>query len=270
MLAVLACLLPIAACSGASSAGPSVEPSASGPPPVAWSVVQALAASPTGSYEKQTTAKAEGKDRLLLAEWVDFDLEGKLIDRRIGLMDDPSTAAVERPGTRDAPSLRFFLDSAGMIMWNPSVEDSCGSPWVQVPDDQVTAATGGSLDDAFLGLEPTVILSSVRGTPSVLGSDGTQTVFVIGVPAVAGVPQQVLQSQPAVAAELSGETTPATVAVSRDGTQLTLTVDVTNALVRLNSAVADAKSAVSWRLGPLEHAVAGPGDVTVADWACLD
>ena len=269
-LAILVCGLPIAACSGGGSAGSSAAPSTSGPPPVAWSVVQTLIGAPTGSYEKETTAQSEEKDYLLSAEWVDYDLGRKLIDRRIGFADNPSTPAVEPTATRDAPSLRFFLDSAGMTMWNPAAEDACGTPWVRLPPDEVATAAGGSLDAAFLGVEPTVILSSVRGAPTVLGSDETQTVFVVAVPGAAGVPSTALNSQPAVASALAEETTPATVTVTRDGKQLTLTVDITNALARLSSQVEGAKSAVSWRLGPLDSMISGLGDAKVADAACMD
>ena len=130
---------------------------------------------------------------------------------------------------------------------------------MRLPADEVAKAAGGSLDAAFLGVEPTVILSSARGTPSVLGSDETQTVFVIGVPGIAGVPDPALKSQPAVASALAEETTPATVTVTRDGKQLTLTVDITNALTRLNSQVAGAKSAVSWQPRPARHRDHRPG-----------
>ena len=199
---------------------------------------------------------------------MDDDLGQKLIDRRIGLADDPSTPAVETTGSRHAPSLRFFLDSSGTTMWNPAVETACGTPWVRLPSDE--AAAGGSVDAAFLGVEPTVILEQRPGYAQGprFGRDPDR---VRGRRAGdRGRPRTCADGQPAVAAALAEETTPATVAVTRDGTQLTLTVDITNALARLNSQVAGAKSAVSWHLGPLDSTIAGPGEVKIADSTCTD
>ena len=261
-LAVLACCLLMAACGGGSSSGSTP----SGPPPVPWSVVQALAANQTGSYEKRTTAKSGGQDQVVGSEWVDYDLAKQLIDRRIGLNDDPSTAAVEPTGTRDKPSLRFVVTADGTTMWNPAATAKCGTPWVKLPADP--AAPGGT-GAAFAGVEPTLLLRQVSGTPSLLGNDATETVYVVGVNGVAGIPPSTLQKQPTVASALAQESTPATVTVARDGKSATLTVDITNALNRLNGQSTGATAVVSWHLGPLDHPITGPGSAKVADVACM-
>lgn len=262
-LAVAACCLLVAACSGGSPGG-STAASSSAPPPVPWSVVQTLAAAPFGSYDKQSAAQANGKGTVVVREWVDYDLEKKIVDRRIGLEDDPATSAVEPTGTRDAPSLRFVLDSDGLTMWNPSAKSRCGTPWVKMP-----ASTVADPSSAFAGVEPTLLLRQVSGAPSLLGSDTDETVYAIGVSAVAGVPASVLQKQPTIAAELARESTPATVSVAHDGKTLTLTVDVTNAVTRLNNGADAGKAVVTWTLGPLERTVSGPGSARVADIACM-
>jgi hypothetical protein len=262
-LAVVAGCLLTAACSGGSSAGASGDPSA--PSPVAWSVVQTLASAPTGSYEKRTTEKANGRDQILVSEWVDYDLEKKIIDRRIGLGDDPSTPAVEPAGTRDAPSLRFVLQADGTTMWNPAAKATCGTPWVKMPADQTAGADPNA---AFVGVEPTLLLRQVSGTPSVLGNDPTETVYVVGVNGVAGVPTSTLQKQPQIAAELAQQSTPGTVTVARDGKSATLTVDVTNALTKLGN-TSGGTVVVSWHLGPLHNTITGPGSAKVADSSCM-
>ena len=137
-LAVAAACLLTAACSSGGSATTG-DPDA--PAPVAWSVVQTLASASTGSYEKRTTEKVDGKDQILVSEWVDYDLEKKIIDRRIGLGDDPSTKVVEPTGTRDAPSLRFVLQADGTTMWNPAAKATCGTPWVKMPTDLTPGPT---------------------------------------------------------------------------------------------------------------------------------
>jgi len=51
----------------------------------------------------------------------------------------------------------------------------------------------------------------------VLGNDATQTVYVVGVNGVAGVPTSALQKQPSIASELAQQSTPGTVTVAATG-----------------------------------------------------
>ena len=108
----------------------------------------------------------------------------------------------------------------------------------------------------------------MSGTPSLLGNDATETVYVVGVNGAAGIPPSTLQKQPGIASQLAQQSTPGTVTVARDGQSATLTVDVTNAMTKLGS-VREGAPWSSWHLGPLEHPVTGPGSAKVADIACM-
>lgn len=53
--------------------------------PVPWAFVSKMVRAPAGSYKKATIIEINGRRRVLLREWVVYDLRRRFLDRRIGL-----------------------------------------------------------------------------------------------------------------------------------------------------------------------------------------
>jgi hypothetical protein len=111
----------------------------------------------------------DGGARALSEEWIAYDLDVPFVDRSIAVHIDPETDRFTSTATRDNPSLRFIYTAGTVLMRHPSAEARCGTPWVEMPPEQIAEATGAQFDaGALQALEPLEILRSTTdpGPPS--------------------------------------------------------------------------------------------------------
>jgi len=219
------------------------------PDPVQWSVVEKLLHRPAGSYTKTITIESGSERHLLMREWVAYNLRRNFIDRRIGLGDDPTTPAVEKPARRAAPSLRFVYGPKRVLMWNANVRKKCGTPWVEMPARLIAEVTGFRLRDLSV-VEPDAILRRPRGEPRVVSNDDRATVYEVPVIGTAGFSAaSILRGRPELLPALERETSSAHVRIARDGGPIEIMVDPTSALESaLGRSLGDERMTVRWRL----------------------
>jgi len=104
--------------------------------------------------------------------------------RRWGCLLDRFTSTA----TRDNPSLRFIYTAGTVLMRHPSAEARCGTPWVEMPPEQIAEATGAQFDaGALQALEPLEILRSTTdpGPPS--ETDERGSVYAVTAPGTTGL-----------------------------------------------------------------------------------
>jgi hypothetical protein len=239
-------------------------------PAVPWSDVKRVVERPKGSYTKTTVIEIDGDSRVMLTEWVSYDLSRKLIDRRIGIGDDPSTVAIESPPSRDAPSLRFIYYPRRAVMWNPGAETACGTPWVEMPHELIAATTGIDPADVFV-IEPAELLLARRAKPRAIESDAEVTVYEITVDGTAGVPSSsAANERQSVIEKLRAESNTARVVVPRGGTGIEMSIDVTHAMEALAAGPVDgAGVTVTWTFGAPDPAIGTPRPAKVVNASCL-
>src|SRR5262245_66043340 len=63
--------------------------------------------SPCRVLHEDALARVRQEARVLMREWFAYDLDRKLMDRRLVLGDDLDTARIELPPGRSTPNLRF-------------------------------------------------------------------------------------------------------------------------------------------------------------------
>jgi hypothetical protein len=221
--------------------------------PVPWSRAVQLAAISEGQYTKRVTLS--GGSEATTVEWVSFDLPNEFIDRRIGISDAPGQAG---PATREDPSLRFLYMGSRILMWNPSVEESCGTPWIEMPADQLEQLTGLPIesDDLFV-IEPLDILRQANPPREPLEDDADGTVYEIDVPGGTGISvSSFLAENPDLVEVIDKVEQTARVRIPGDHGPIVIEVDLTEVLEAIQpGATAGGDAIVTW-------SVSGPSEVT--------
>jgi hypothetical protein len=230
-LAIAGALLAAAACTGDED---SLMPAETRPPPVEvvpWSQALEVAAARRGEYREVVVLSNDAGARALSEQWIAYDLDVPFVDRSIAVHIDPETDRFTSTATRDNPSLRFIYTADNVIMRHPSAEASCGTPWVEMPPEQIAEATGAEFDaSALQALEPLEILRSTTdpGPPS--ETDARGSVYTVPAPGTTGLALSVLVSSPELADRLAAEPRTADVRVLRAGGSVEITIDLTDVL----------------------------------------
>jgi hypothetical protein len=116
-------------------------------------------------------------------------------------------------------------------MRHPSAEASCGTPWVEMPPEQIAESTSVVFDvSALQTLEPLEILRSTTDPGPPVESDARGSVYAVRAPGTTGLPLSVLVSNPALADDLAAEERTAEVRVPRGGGPVEITIDLTDVL----------------------------------------
>lgn len=277
LVSVAACLTAVAgvACAAddgteADDAGLSSQPevTASAPPPLPWSTVSAAATARQGEYHEVTRAAFAGREFVLVEEWVAFDLDRAMFDRRVVVRYDSATGEVLDEATRDDPSLQFIHADARVYMRHPQNLVDCGTAWAEMPSE-FTASEGGLAieGDALLTTELIDLLQSVGDPAPPTHNDEEATTFVVPAPGTTGIQLSTLLVDPELADRLTAMDQTAQVRVPHDGGPVEVIVDITDAMLaadpRLGERAGNGYSTtMRWTLtAPADVAIEVPVDV---------
>jgi len=278
LLCSVACVVALAgpACARDDAAGtrgstPS-EVTEDAPAPLPWSTVVAAATSPQGEYHEVTRATAAGRDHILAEEWVTFDADREMIDRRVALRFDPRSGEVDDSATRDDPSLQFIHADASIYMRHPQNLATCGTAWAEMSPELIAEQTGLAVD---VGEPPTTeLLDLLRGAgdpgpPS--HNDDDATTFVVPAPGTTGIQLSTLVEDPRLAERLTAMDQTAQVRVFHDDGTVEVIVDITDAIVAADplfgaSVARGASVTQRWTLtAPVDVDIEVPTDVATRD-----
>jgi hypothetical protein len=240
------------------------------PAPATWSTVERVMQAQVGSYSQVTTVVLDGERRILLTEWVSYDLRRPFIERNIGLGDNPNTPEVEEPPPKSAPSLRFLYGADRVVMWNPNAFVKCNTSWVEMPEKLLARVTGIHFDD-LLEVGPRAILEQSIGKPTLVEGGDEATAYDITIPATASFPPFALASRPELAGALQGKTVKARVRIPRDQSPIQIVVDLGAAFESvLGSGAADRSLSISWLVSRTPPPVDSTFPMEAAPASCLD
>lgn len=267
----LALLLGATACGGGSEVERSAPASEPSPEAIPWSEVVELASAQRGEYEKVIAAPQDGSVATLLTEWVTFDLRERFIDRRVGLGAGIQQGA---EATKEQPTLRFLYTRDGFLMWNPGVEQACGTPWVDMPPQAIAAATGISVNprDVFV-IEPFDAIAAADPPAQVKSVTREATVYEIWVPGMTGIPtSSALANKPGLIRELQDQQLSAEVRVPPEGGPWEMEVDLTPAFEIIQpGAVSGAEPpTTTWTITAPKHVPEPELPSEVADFSCMN
>lgn len=271
---LIALLLTTAACGGDPAPEPEPETRQEETEPVAvpWKEVVAVTEAQEGEYEKTWDVTGGGHSATMMTEWVTFDLNKKVIDRRVALgAEFQENQAPE--ATRDEPTLRFLYTADRFLMWNPGVEGACGTSWVNMPPEAIEETTGLTFDpsDVF-AVEPLDIIASADAPAEPESVTEQETAYAITLPGGTGIRMSsFLADKPKVARELEQQELSGEVRVGHGDAPLESSVDLTDALEAVQpGSAAQATATVTWH-------VTAPADVpepdlpsNVAEFSCMN
>jgi hypothetical protein len=230
-LAIAGALLVAAACTGE---GGSLGPARTTAPPaeaVPWSQALEVAAARRGEYREVVVVSNDASARALSEQWIAYDLDVPFVDRSIAIHVDPESRRFTSTATRENPSLRFIYTAGTGLMWHPSAEARCGTPWVEMPPEQIAEATGVEFDaSALQALEPLEVLRSTTDPGPPRATDERGSVYEVPAPGTTGLALSVLVSNPELADRLAAEERTAEVRVPRGGGPIEITIDLTDVL----------------------------------------
>lgn len=230
-LAITGALLVAAACTGDGGGQESSATTASPAEAVPWSQALEVAAARRGEYREVVVVSNGSGAAALSEQWIAYDLDVPFVDRSIAVHIDPETRRLESTATRDNPSLRFVYTASTVLMRHPGAEARCGTPWVEMPPEQVAEATGMGFDaSALQDLEPLEILRSTTDPGPPVETDALGSVYAVPAPGTTGLALSVLLSNPELAESLAAEERTAEVRVPRDGGPVEISIDLTDVL----------------------------------------
>lgn len=198
---------------------------------------------------------------LAMTTWANYRPD--LRDYRIGLWVDP-----ENEPTAEKPSLRFIVDRESVVMWNPTFEEQCGNPWVDMTD-----ATGDVLNDSFgMGWEPGPLPPIKPLEMLADGIDRAERIapdeFVVPVNALSALPASLstIVEQPDLA-ELLDQDVEAFIELEGDWIR---EVEISFTALMEEISGERAPLVMHWAIGEGEPPVAWDLPDTVADGACME
>lgn len=231
-LAIAGALLVAAACTdGGDDFGASITTTAPPAEVVPWSQALDVAAARRGEYREAVVVSGDVGAAALSEQWIAYDLDVPFVDRSIAVHIDPKTRRYSATATRENPSLRFIYTGSTVLMRHPSAQAACGTPWIEMPPEQIAQATGVGFDaGALQDLEPLDLLRSAKDPGPPVETDGRGSVYEIPAPGTAGLAMSVLVSRPELADRLAAEKRTARVRVPRGRGPIEITIDLTDVL----------------------------------------
>lgn len=247
-------------------------PTSAPPPPLPWSTVIAAATSPQGEYHQVTRAAGAGEEVVLAEEWVAFDVDREMMDRRVALRFDRSTGEVDDSSTRDDPSLQFIYAGAHIYIRHPQNLANCGTEWAEMPTDLLAEQTGLAVDSAEpITTELLALLQDVGDPGPPTHNDDDATTFVVPAPGTTGIQLSTLVDDPLLAERLSAMDQTAQVRVFHDGRPVQVIVDITDAMVAADPRIGESVErgvsvTMRWTLtAPADVDIEVPTDVATLD-----
>jgi hypothetical protein len=231
-LAIAGALLVAAACTDdEGSFGASITTAAPPADVVPWSQAADVAAARRGEYREAVVVSGDAGAAALSEQWIAYDLDVPFVDRSIAVHIDPKPRRYTSTATRENPSLRFIYAGSTVLMRHPRAQAACGTPWVEMPPEQIAQATGVEFDaGALQGLEPLELLRSTRDPGPPVETDERGSVYEVPAPGTTGLALSVLVSRPELADRLAAEKRTAKVRVPRGGGPVEITIDLTDVL----------------------------------------
>lgn len=242
---------------------PAADPAGAGaatPEAVPWESVDRFAEATRGTYVKRLGAIIQGGAVEPMFETVIFDLDEALVDRTIDVSG--------------SDELRYLYTEDVVLMHNPSVEPTCGTPWVDMGSgDDLTGGMGTPVEPSeFLTVEPLDILEQAGNDDAVaVTTTDASTVYELIVPGGTGLGMSTaLIDDPALLEAIHSLEHKALITVPRGDGPLLIDVDVTNLLHATDKyAAPDTTMTISWEL-TVDTPVDIPLPTNVADIGCME
>ena len=248
---------------------PAAEPAPAPPPDdaVPWDMIETYYEAGRGRYTEVVQASEDGRlQHTLMQETVRYDLEVPYIERTVRMPTDEADPLGD---------LRFVYTDTAMLMWNPGVAETCGTPWIDMSDADFGSILGYDPDpDELLVIKPLDILDGAVDEPRHIETTDDGSTYHVTVPAEMTLPMSSdMAENPETYEPILDLQVEAEVLLPPDGESLRMTIDLTEVYRAIDdgrSAPANGTIRTSWTLTPDIPPFTTTLPADIADMTCMD